>query len=86
MRKLFAVVQIDQIKAWCWGMCGKGIAASIHLDDSFEAMPCAQPGEACPYLDRDDTEAAGIGNFPSMGDDGEYEIWLRKLKPLDEPE
>jgi uncharacterized Zn finger protein (UPF0148 family) len=38
--------------------------------------------EKCPHLDRDDVEAFGEGRFPSLGDDGPYEVWLRKLQPL----
>jgi len=82
MRKLFAIVQMPQVKAWCWGSCGKGICASIELLEDVAAIPCAQ--EKCPHLDRDDVEAFGEGRFPSLGDDGPYEVWLRKLQPLNQ--
>ena len=82
MRKLFAIIQAPQVKAWCWGTCGKGLAASIELvPGKLSAVPCAQ--ETCPHLDKDDVEPFGTGNFPSMGDEGDYEIWLRKLKELE---
>jgi hypothetical protein len=81
MRKLFAIVQQAQIEAWCWGSCGKGICASIELLDGVAAMPCAQ--ETCPHLGKDDVKPFGTGSFPLLGDDGEYEVWLRKLNPLD---
>ena len=83
MRKLFAVVQDAQIKAWCWGSCGKGLVGSIQLAPGLAAIPCAQPGEACPHLDKDDTEPFGTSSFPSCGDDGPYEVWLRKLNELE---
>lgn len=82
MRKLFAIVQKEQIEAWCWGSCGKGICASIELLPEVSAIPCAQ--ESCPHLERDDDKAFGVGSFPSLGDDGKYEVWLRKLQPLPE--
>jgi hypothetical protein len=81
MQKLFAIVQAEQIKAWCWGSCGKGICASIELMEGVSAIPCVQ--ESCPHLDKDDVQPFVTGNFPSMGDDGPYEVWLRKLKPLE---
>ena len=81
MRKLFAIVQTEQIKKWCWGSCGKGICASINLLEGVEAIPCAQ--ETCPHLDKDDVQPFGTGAFPTMGDGGEYEVWLRKLKPVE---
>lgn len=82
MRKLFAIVQEPQIKAWCWGSCGNGICASIELLEGVSAIPCAQ--ETCPHLEKDDVQPFGVGSFPSLGDDGKYEVWLRKLKQIDD--
>jgi hypothetical protein len=81
MRKLFAIVQMAQIKAWCWGTCGKGICASIELVEGVEAIPCAE--ELYPHLEKYDVKSFGTGGFYALGDDEPYEVWLRKLKPLD---
>ena len=78
MRKLFAIVQSPQIKAWCWGSCGKGLIGSINLCEGVDAIACAQA--ECPHLDKDDTEPGGTVQWP---DDGEpCEVWLRKLKDI----
>ncbi len=83
MRKLFAIVQKEQMHAWCWGTCGKGLIGSIEIAPGLAAIPCAQPAEGCPHLDKDDTEPFGTSSFPGMVDDGPYEVWLRKLKELE---
>lgn len=79
MKRLFAVVQMPQIGAWCWGSCGKGVSSTITLPGLVAAMPCAQ--EACPHRAAEDM--GPVGTVPG-GDGEEREVWVRELEELPE--
>jgi hypothetical protein len=78
MKKVFAVVQDEQIRAWCWGTCGKGGLGSINLG-SRDAIPCYQA--ECPHRANDDMGPMGTVGHPDL--DGEREVWLRELEPIE---
>ena len=77
MNKLFAIIQDAQIRAWCWGTCGKGRLASINLG-SKDAIPCFEA--ECTHRVGDDMGPLGTVDHPSL--DGEHEVWVRELEAM----
>lgn len=69
--------QREIIDKHCFGDCGKVCMGVINDPQLGELMPCNEPTEACPYLDK---ELPDFGTVPD-GDET-ASVTLRKLQPV----
>jgi hypothetical protein len=73
--------QEPQIKAHCFGDCGKISMAGALMDEELGGIfVCRQ--EVCPHVDKQMDEPLGTTTFHHERGDTTYDVYLRTIKPL----